>query len=225
MKILNVLTRQKAVPDVVLSVGSLAEARIESDRQFNQFYRLVGAQVMQFAMQIILRTICTFCNLRHNALTTGTKFITGISSNVNASALGQTDLVSTGALVQSEAYALSGGFPPIIKDTRLGEVKWIERLSTVYLGKTASTNLFFRELSLQAQSRFEVVGIPLNSWIEDTSVEGLNSWIENNLITGRDGNVLLSPMYQLTLQALMERVVRRCCGSRRDVVVDGSFNS
>ena len=35
----------------------------------------------------------------------------------------------------------------------------------------------------------------------------MNTWIENNLMPGRDGNVLLTPMYQLTLQALMDQVV------------------
>ena len=201
-----------AVPQVVLSVDSLAEARVESDKQFNEFYRLVGAQVMQFAMQDYtanhMRILATLNTMRSPPGELGT--ITGISGNINASALGQTDSSEAQTKrIKSDAYALSGGFSlNYQKVPDLVKLKWIERLSTVYLGKTASTNLFFRELSLKAQSRFgESLVYPLNSWIEGTTVEELNGWIENNLITGRDGNVLLSPMYQLTLQAMMEEVV------------------
>ena len=201
-----------SIPQVVIDVDSLAEARIESDKQFNQFYRLVGAQVMQFAMQDYtanhMRILSTLNTMRSPPGELGT--ITGISGNINASALGQTDSSEAQEKrIKSDAYTLSGGFSlNYQKIPDLVTLKWIERLSTVYLGRSASANLFLRELSLTAQSRFgESLVYPLNSWIEDTNPEALNAWIGSNLMTGRDGNVLLSSMYQLTLQMLMDKVV------------------
>jgi hypothetical protein len=200
------------IPQVVIGVESLAEARIESDKQFNKFYRLVGAQVMQFAMQDYtanhMRILATLNTMRSPPGELGT--ITGISGNINASALGQTDSSETQAKrIKSDAYSLSGGFSlNYQKLPDLVTLKWIERLSSIYLGKSSSANLFLRELSLTAQSRFgESLVYPLNSWIENTDAEAINAWIGNNLMTGRDGNVLLSSMYQLTLQILMDKVV------------------
>ena len=156
-----------AVPQVVLGVESLAEARLESDKQFNKFYRLVGAQVMQFAMQDYtanhMRILATLNTMRSPPGELGT--ITGISGKINASALGETDSAEAQTKrIKSDAYALSGGFSLITKKVPdLVKLKWIERLSTLYLGKTASSSLFFRELSLKAQSRFgESLVYPLN---------------------------------------------------------------
>ena len=62
-----------AVPDVVLSVESLAEARIESDRQFNQFYRLVGAQVAVCDARLYCEPYAHSATLKYNALTIGNR--------------------------------------------------------------------------------------------------------------------------------------------------------
>ena len=136
-----------AVPQVVLGVESLAEARLESDKQFNKFYRLVGAQVMQFAMQDYtanhMRILATLNTMRSPPGELGT--ITGISGKINASALGETDTAEAQTKrIKSDAYALSGGFSlNYQKIPDLVKLKWIERLSTLYLGKTASSSPIF----------------------------------------------------------------------------------
>lgn len=202
-----------AVPTKVINIASLEEARIESDKQFNRFYRMVGAQVMQFAMQDYtanhMRILTTLNTMRSPPGELGT--ITGISGNINASSLGQTDSAeSQTKRIKSDAYALSGGFSlNYQKLPDLLTVKWIERLASIYLTQPGvSPNLFYRELSMTAQNRFgESLVYPLNSFIEGLSVQELNAWIEQNLLPGRDGNVLLSLMYQMTLQMLMDQVV------------------
>jgi|GEM_PF-5351311 len=201
-----------AIPQTVLSVNSLEDARTQSDKQFNRFYRMVGAQVMQFAMQDYtanhMRILATLNTMRSPPGELGT--ITGISANINASSMGETDSSEAQTKrIKSDAYSLSGGFSlNYQKLPNLVTLKWIERLTTVYLGKSASTNLFLRELSLTAQNRFgESLVYPLNGWLEGTTSEDINAWISTNLLPGRDGNVLLSSMYQLTLQMLMDKVV------------------
>ncbi len=203
---------QGAIPQVVVNVESLEEARVKSDKQFNKFYRMVGAQVMQFAMQDYtanhMRILATLNTMRSPPGELGT--ITGISANVNASALGQTDSAEAQTKrIKSDAYSLSGGFSlNYQKIPDMVTLKWIERLSTIYLGRTASTNMFLRDLSLTAQNRFgESLVYPLNAWMEGLTPEEINNWISVNLMPGRDGNVLLSSMYQLTLQMLMDKVV------------------
>lgn len=200
-------------PVKVINVTSLEEARVESDKQFNKFYRLVGAQVMQFAMQDYtanhMRILATLNTMRSPPGELGT--ITGISGNINASALGETDSAEAQTKrIKSDAYALSGGFSlNYQKIPDLLTVKWIERLASVYLDQPeVSSSLFYRELSMTAQNRFgESLVYPLNSFIEGLSVQEINGWIEQNLLPGRDGNVLLSSMYQLTLQMLMDQIV------------------
>ena len=195
-----------AKPATVIQVNSLDEARIQSDKQFNEFYRLVGVQVMQFAMQDYtanhMRILATLNTMRSPPGELGT--ITGISGNINASALGETDSTDAQAKrIRSDAYALSSGFSlNYQKIPDLLTTKWIERLASVYLRNSdVSSSLFYRELSITAQNRFgESLVYPLNSFIEGVSVQEMNGWIEQNLLPGRDGNVLLSSMYQLTLQ-------------------------
>ncbi len=201
-----------AIPQTVIAVESLEQARILSDKQFNKFYRMVGAQVMQFAMQDYtanhMRILATLNTMRSPPGELGT--ITGISGNINAASMGQTDSAEAQAKrIKSDAYSLSGGFSlNYQKIPDLVILKWIERLSTIYLGKAASRNMFLREVSLTAQNRFgESLVYPLNAWLEGTTTEEINGWIGANLLPGRDGNVLLSSMYQLTLQMLMDKVV------------------
>ena len=102
------------IPQVVLGVESLAEP-IESDKQFNQFYRLVGAQVMQFAMQDYtanhMRILASLNMMRSPP---GDGYITGISAR-SASILGETDLWKQKQRIKPDAFALSGGFSQLPK--------------------------------------------------------------------------------------------------------------
>ena len=113
-------------PVKVINVTSLEEARVESDKQFNKFYRLVGAQVMQFAMQdYTANHMRIFGYFEYHALTTWRvghhhrhfREYQCVCIGGDDSAEAQTKRI------KSDAYALSGGFPNYQKIPDLLTVK------------------------------------------------------------------------------------------------------
>ena len=202
---------KSVVPQVVLAVNNLEEARVLSEKEFNSFYRLVGAQVMQFAMQDYtvnhMRIMATLTTMRTPPGELGAT--TGMSKDINASSLGQTDSTEEQAKrIKDNAYSLPGGFSlnyQKIPDVLI--VQWLERLSILYLSDSEKS-MFYRELTMIAEGRFvESLRQQRVSFIEGVSEEQLKGWIDANLEVGRDGNVILAPLRQLALQMLMAKVV------------------
>ena len=196
-----------------LRIDSFEATQKQSATQFDKFYRLVGSQIAQFAMEDYtvnhMRILGALTMMRSPP---GSKRGVGrLTTDINASGVGQTDTAEDIAdELDTSVYAIQGGFA--LRYTELPETllnEWIQRL----VAQTNPGEEFYSDLNFSVRQLFNDTVRPSSPPIMRLDNLYLQKWLDENRVTG-EPTVMRLQIKQLAVQLLMERLPQ----TSRDVV-------
>ncbi|MFT4976801.1 MAG: hypothetical protein ACI8S6_002706 [Myxococcota bacterium] len=194
-----------------LKIESFEETLVQSQEQFIDFYRLLTAQIAQFAMEDFtdnhMRILGALTMMRSPP---GSKRGTGrLARYLNAATEGETDSASDiAAQLDESAYSVRGGFA--LSYDKLPETiinAWIEFLAQ----ETAPDRGYFNNLTRVVRLTLNDTLRPSVGTIEKLDDKYLQNWVTENRETGEPTAMRLQ-IKRLALQFLVDRLSQ----SKRD---------
>ncbi|MEL6349128.1 MAG: thrombospondin type 3 repeat-containing protein, partial [Myxococcota bacterium] len=188
-----------------MPVNNYIETLEQAGREFNRFYRLVGSQIAQFAMEDYtvnhMRILGALTMMRSPP---GSRAGIGkIARNLNPGGEGETDPDSEiQARVDNSVYSIRGGFALSynkLPETILNE--WIGRLAITH----PPDDEYYRRLFRQVRALLNDTIRPSAAPIEALSDTYLEDWIRENR-EGGDLSLMRLQIKQLAMQLLMDEL-------------------
>ncbi len=188
-----------------LRIEAFSDTVRQAGRQFNNFYRLVGSQIAQFAMedytQNHMRILGALTLMRSPPGSKGD--VTGLARNLVAAAQYETDSEEAiRSRLDNSVYSIQGGFSLRYKElpeTLLNE--WIGRLAS----RTPPDAAYYERLNISVRRMLNDTIRISPSEITDLDDTALEQWIRDNRTGGELTQIRLQ-IKQLALQFLMERL-------------------
>ncbi|MFT5684851.1 MAG: hypothetical protein ACI8RZ_005796 [Myxococcota bacterium] len=188
-----------------LRIAAFSDTVRQASFQFNTFYRLIGSQIAQFAMEDYtvnhMRILGALTLMRSPPGSKGD--VTGLARNLVAASRSETDTEdSIKARLDSSVYSIQGGFSLSynkIPETLLNE--WIGRLDVTH----PPGSDYYARLNLAVRQMLNDTIRASSTPITDLDDVYLEQWIRDNREGGELTRMRLQ-IKQLALQYLMEQL-------------------